>query len=591
MNYNQRLIRLTVFFGFLMVLLMGMLAYRMLWQGSSLSGRAILTSPLMAKIQSLAREGIIQPDTGGVVIDRERLEKRVPGPGMREFILNRQRFMSFDGDTLEVDPTALLVTDRRRIRKGVTLSRGRILDRNGLVLAETLKEDGGSVRRDYPLGMAALPLLGVVSPVYGLKGLERSLSPFLEGEVDEGPWSWLYRFFSGKKEAYDVVLTIDGTLQEAAFKALEGQKGAAVVVDVKTGEILAAAGRPSFDPHTPPGPAWDHAATLGYKGPFVNRALQRRYPPGSTFKLVTAAAWMEQPDYNPKWGLKCRGRHPRYGIREFRGKHHGWVSLKTAVRLSCNVFFAEAGVRLGPELSDWADRFGFNRKWSLFEGDSPEGTIVASRAFQGHPSIRSGGKWENIDFTRNPKLVAQGAVGQNVVSATPLQMAMVGATLANGGKFMAPRLVKEIKYVQADDDGTSGWINFRTIKAQELGTVCSQKTAQALLAMMADVVDKGTGHGLKRLYLKNDTYCSGPKLPKGCRNVLAGKTGTAETEKGKPDHSWFLAVAPMDEPRYAVVVIAEYGGLGAKTAGPIAVEIMQATLNREKGQKPHEKDA
>jgi len=581
MNYNFRIKKLTIFFSILTGLLILVSAYRMIWQKDSLSRKVYRDKPMMTLIEDLARDGIIKPGKKGkgVSIDEARLKISLPNRGYRQFVLDRVQYMSFDGDSLVLDPAALSVTNRRLIRKAVKVSRGGILDRSGQVLAKTVRKKNGTTYREYTLGPACFPLLGISHPVYGQKGLERSLNIYLEGNAKEGLLRRLYRFFSGKRETYDVMLTIDKTLQETAFKALGDNTGAVIVLDVETGEILAAASTPSFDPSQPPGPDWDIAEKKGYKGPFINRAFQRHYPPGSTFKLVTAAAWMEQPDFNIKWGIECGGWHRRYNIREHRNKRHGWVSLKTAVTMSCNVFFAEVGPRLGSGLCDYAERFGFNQKFTLMDGESEKSLVIPSRAFRGHPDIRAGKKWEHIDFKRNPRLVAQAAVGQNTIEATPLQMAMIGAAIANNGQLMAPRLIKHVKYVTEGKDNQNSWLNYKSIKPRIIEQVCREKTAHAILSMMASVMDKGTAYRLKKIYYQNGIYKTTHKLPPETENVLVGKTGTAETGRDMPDHSWFLSIAPLEQPRYSVAVIVEHGGLGAKVAGPIAVNVMTEALN------------
>ncbi len=582
MSYSRRILRLAWFFGVLLVLLAGTTAYRMLVQGDDLARRAYEDRPMAGLLDDLARKGVIRPSGDGVEVDRERLKEEVPRPGLRQWVLDRRPYLSFEDGGLRIDPAAVTVSNRRLLRASVGADRGRILDRTGQVLARNVTREGdGRVLREYPLGPAGLPLLGVAHPVYGLKGLERSLAPYLEGEAEERWWQRIYRFLSGRKRTCDVVLTLDAAIQEKAFAALEGLTGAVVVLDARTGGVLAAASRPSFDPAAPAGPAWDAAARLRYKGPFVNRGLERRYPPGSTFKLVTAAAWMEQEGFDPDWGLPCRGRHPKYRIREYRGRAHGWVSLRTAVRLSCNVFFADVGPRLGPALADAAERFGFNRDWLLLGHETR--AIVPSRAFRGHPGVREGRDWEPVDFERNPKLVAQGAVGQNVVAATPLQMAMVGAALANEGVLMAPRLVKSVGYAPAEGQGEPGWIDLRSEAPREAGRACSEDTAEAILGMMASVMDTGTGYALQKLVRDGKAFRAVPVLPEGAENVLAGKTGTAQSRPDRGDHAWFVAVAPLDEPRFAVAVMAEHAGLGGKEAGPVAVEVMLETLNRAAG--------
>ena len=442
MEYSSRIKKLGIFFGLLGLLLLLTAGYRMIWQRTDLGRRVYRDGPMEALFLELAAEGIISPAESAVHIDLDRLRTRVSQPGVRQFILDRQRYLAFAGNRLVIDPSALSVANRRMLFQTATVERGRILDRHGVVLARTVTQSQRKARREYPLGPATFPLLGVAHPVYGEKGLERLLAPWLEGRQDEGLGRRLLRFYTAEKKQCDVVLTLNAGIQRAAFVALGEQTGAVVVVDAAYRRHPGGRQHPIIRPGHPARTRRGmQPPKKGYKGPFVNRAFERRYPPGSTFKVVTATAWMEHGGADASWGLECKGRHPRYGIREYKGKRHGWVNLNNALALSCNVFFADIGVRLGPVLADTAERFGFNRQWFILGDMQEHPLLLASRAFTGHPSVAGGERWDLTNFQRNPKLVAQGAVGQNLVAATPLQMAMVAGALANGGELMKPRLI------------------------------------------------------------------------------------------------------------------------------------------------------
>jgi len=555
----------------------------MVIQGDTLSRRYFEDEKHLKLIERLAAERFIKPDGDGIAIERNALVERLGSDHLADFVIERKRFMDFEGETFVLDPASVRVANRRVLREAQILRRGKIMDRKGRVLAATITSGQGRARRNYPLGPAALPLLGVAHPVYGLKGLEEALNSYLIGETRESIVSLAFRFLSGKERYNDVVLTIDADLQQFAYDALAGRTGAVVVSDVETGDILAAVSSPSFDPQTPAGRLWDNAVVDNDNNPFVNRAMQKRYPPGSTFKLVTATALLEQEDYDPKWGYECKGRHPTYRIRDYRGKRHGWMNLPQAVKLSCNVFFAEAGVKLGPALADVAGGFGFNRSWTIVEDENPgaDHYVLDSRAFEGHGSIREGGAWETIDFERNPRLVAQAAIGQNVIEATPLQMAMVVAALANNGEMMTPRLVHQIHYAEPEGNVPDAWIALEEKNPELAGRVCEKGTARKMMDMLALVMEKGTGHRLKKIYRDGESYKLSGRLPKDKTNQVVGKTGTAESGKGKDDHSWFVAAAPYDDPQFAVAVIVEHGGLGARVAGPVAIDVMYKTLTLE----------
>jgi peptidoglycan glycosyltransferase len=286
---------------------------------------------------------------------------------------------------------------------------------------------------------------------------------------------------------------------------------------------------------------------------------------------------IDKKGFNSKSGLTCRGNHPKYGIHDYHNKKHGWVGLWSAFKLSCNVYFGEAGVRLGPELLQKAELFGFNRSWNL-TGRAGRDLTAKSLAFSGVKQIQGGGRWQPADFTHNPKLVAMGGIGQNVIAATPLQMALAGAAIANHGSLMTPYLVDRVTFA-AKDGMDEGFMDWWHNKPQKFSRVCSQKSAAEILKMMQMVMYRGTGYALPKLYRSKGKYKLFAIARKGRKNLLAGKTGTAETGRG--DHSWFVAVAPVDKPRYAIAAIVEYGGLGAKAAGKAVVKTILAALNSD----------
>jgi penicillin-binding protein A len=573
MDYRNRIIRLKIFFFCLMALVFAGILIKMTVQNQEISRTVFVDQKKIAFFRSLAEDGLITPgENRSVVIHENRLKERFENPYTVAYVMKRQPYLSFRDGRLAVEPAAVTVADRRQLRQAVDTGRGDILDRHSSVLASTVQLENGDVVRQYPLGDAGFSLLGVAHAVYGKKGLEQILDPYLEGQVSQGVFRRVLQFFLGQKTDCDVVLTLDADLQKQAYQAIQGKTGAVVVVEAASGDILAAAGSPSFDPATAPGIRWDAAEKKGTAGPFVNRAFQKRYPPGSTFKLVVAAAWMEKPGADLTWGLECRGIHPKYGIREYQGKRHGWMGLKNAVIQSCNVFFAEAAVRLGPQLLHQAQKFGFNHPPVLWEGpDGRKFSALASWAFLGYPGVRNGQEWQPLDFKHNPRLVAQAGIGQNLIETTPLQMAMVGAAIGNNGVMKKPLLVKQIWHGR----------HAKTFSSKGGKRVMSAQNAARLLDMMAGVTDKGTGHGLKKIVYRDGAYIEVAFLKEPEKNVLAGKTGTAETGTGLEDHSWFVAVAPVDNPRYAVAVIIENGGKGAQSAGPVAVTVMTEALNRQ----------
>ena len=580
MDYKHRIHRLSIFLFLLLAGLGAGVYYQMIVAQKPLSQRGFVDEKQAAMIRDLADLGIIRPGSAGVEIDDKKLREQVQSPGLRQYIIDRKPYMSFSQSEFILDPAAVSVSNRRLINSRVMADRGRFFDRNMEVLAQTSKTGKGKTFRQYPGGKALFPLLGVAHSIYGKKGLELYLDGYLAGTEEQGVLGLMFRMISGRRKNCDIVLTIDKHLQTFAFDALNGRSGAVVVLDVATGEILAAASAPSFDPGTPTGIAWDKEEQKGDKGAFINRAFGQRYPPGSTFKLVAAAALLEDETFDPNWGMECKGVHPKYMIREHDLKRHGWVSLKNAVALSCNVFFAEVGVRLGPDLLAMAEKFGFNHGFRFTDQGRGQEPVLTSLAFTNDPSINGGKKWRPQDFKQNPKLVAQCAVGQNAIAATPLQVALIGACIGNHGVLKAPVLLNRIQFSKDESMGESLY-NVDSFHSKTFGRVMSRKTAGLILDMMKEVTGKGTAYSLKKLYRSDDGYETTWKLPKETENVFAGKTGTAETGRGTRDHSWFLGVAPVENPKYSVAVIIENGGYGAKAAGPVALEVMKEALNSE----------
>ena len=580
--YKKRITNLSIVFACLGLLLFCGICLRMIIQRETISEKTFVQQSELEKIRTIADQGLISRDEQGEIhIDYPAIEQE-HGRKIASFIRKREQYLSWPAKgKLVIDLNAVKVTSRQSVSKGALARRGRILDRRGRTLAETVRRENGQWRRLYPYGAAALPVIGAVHPLFGERNLEKQLAPWLIGKKSSGGVAALYRFLSGRDKIGDVHLTLDGEVQKAAYQSLGDQTGAIVVVDVRTGAIIAAASTPSFDPGTGNDADWKEAARQGYRSPFVNRGLKRRYPPGSTFKIITATAVIDKKGFNPKKAvLRCRGVHPKYGIHDYGNKRHGWVNLRDAFKLSCNVYFGEAGVRLGPDLLQKAELFGFNHAWKLFApGKKPE--TVPSLAFAGKKSVQGGGRWQPADFKHNPKLVAQGGIGQNVITATPLQMALAGAAIANRGSLMQPFLVNRITFASGNKDGEEGLVDWYHTRPQEYARVCRKKSADAILDMMKLVMYRGTGYRLPKLYRVHGKYKLFAVARKNEKNLLAGKTGTAETGTSRGDHSWFVAVAPVDNPRYAVAALVEYGGLGAKKAGRAAVKTMLAALNSE----------
>jgi peptidoglycan glycosyltransferase len=409
-------------------------------------------------------------------------------------------------------------------------------------------DDEYKYQRLYPGGEMYAPITGYF-PIAGfITGVERAENDILSGDADELFVRRLSDYFTGREpEGGSVVLTIDSQAQQAAFNAMSGKRGAVVALDPRTGAVLALVSTPSFDPN----PLASHsskAVNAAFKtldrrddAPLLNRALNQAYPPGSTFKVITTAAALSSGDYTPQSRIPAPDRltlpQTTAKLQNFEGEQcagGGSISLADALRISCNTAFGGLGMELGQDaLREQAEAFGFGRSLDL--------PLPVSRSV--FPSDLA------------PPNVAFAAIGQDSDAVTPLQMAMVAAGIANGGVVMQPYLV--------DRTLTPDLNTLSTTRPEVFGKAVDSDVASELRTMMQAVVASGTG-----------TAAQIPGVS------VAGKTGTAENATDKPTHAWFISFAPAENPRVAVAVIVENGGIGGQVAAPIARQVMEAVLNR-----------
>ena len=444
--------------------------------------------------------------------------------------------------------------NRRNLLREYSRERGAILVAGSPVASSVATNDTLTHLRTYANGPAYATVTGFYSFLYGATGIERAENPVLSGSADTLVIDRLQQLFAGRKpRGGAVALTIDPLAQQAAWKALRGRTGAVVAIEPSTGRLLAVVSSPSFDPNTLS--SHDSAsikkAYADYladpKQPMLNRALARTYPPGSTFKLVTAAAALATGKYTaetvipgPKtYRLPLTTKDLNNWSKSACGPG-GKVTLARALAVSCNTAFAWLGNQVGADaLRAQARAFGFD-----FATAVPM-TAAVSR-FPADPD--------------EPQ-TALSAIGQFDVRATALQMAQVGAGIANGGVVMAPHLVQEVL-------GPDLSVLSKT-QPRALSTAMTPTNAQTLLQMMEGVVARGTG--------------GNARIP-GVR--VAGKTGTAQTQPGTPPHAWFVGIAPVDNPQVAVAVVVENGGGSAEVSGnrlaaPVAQAVMKAVLAKK----------
>lgn len=407
--------------------------------------------------------------------------------------------------------------------------------------------------RRYPDGPLYAPATGFYSLVYGATGIERASNGVLSGSDSRLFARRVMDTLTGReRRGGSVELTIDSRAQQAAARALGDRRGAVVALDPSTGAVLAMVSYPTFDPnllssHDPDAIRAYYTKLIKDPGqPLLNRAIAQRYPPGSTFKLVTAAAALSSGRYTPDTPVPgpallklplTTATLPNYDGRTCSSGSET-TTLGEAFRRSCNTSFGSVGMALGVQaLADQAAAFGFGSSYDL-------PLRAASSVFP---------------TDANAPETAQSAIGQYDVAATPLQMAMVAAGIANRGVVMRPYLVSEVR-------GPDLSLLSRT-EPTALSTAVTPQVAATLTRMMVDVVDHGTGPN-----------AAIPGV------AVAGKTGTAQHGTARP-HAWFVSFAPADNPVVAVAVIVENGGnapevSGNQIAAPIARAVMEAVLGR-----------
>ena len=424
------------------------------------------------------------------------------------------------------------------------IRRGTIFDTNGIPLA--ISKSGGPGRRTYPQGSLCAHVLGYLSARYGRTGIEGALDPQLSGMGARPSPLALNPLLTGQRKAGDnVYLTLDLAAQKAASRALGNRRGAVVALDPSTGRILALVSHPSFNPAKVDA-NWQ-ALIHDHRRPLLDRALQGRYQPGSTFKVLTASAAVDTGTETPNDMFDCPGyvRIGRFTIHEMDHEVHGHLSLAQALAQSCNVTFSEVGIKLGADrLLEYVHRFWVDRPLDFILPTRP-GQIIGK-------ATRNGKTGPNMRLLAIPSILAQTAFGQGQVVITPLEDAMISAAVANHGILMKPYLVDRI----VDPEGHVVQQTRPTILAQPI----RPSTASAVTSMMELTFTEGTARHLQV-----------PGL------LMAGKTGTAQNPGGRT-HAWFVGFAPADHPRVVAACVVENGGVGGVEAGPVVRATILAAL-------------
>lgn len=449
------------------------------------------------------------------------------------------------------------------------VARGRILGADGRTVLARSAPTGGRLKylRRYPDGALFAHVTGYYSFVFGRSELEQSQNDFLAARAPElVPFTVVDQILGRDKQGADVVTTIEPRLQRVATQALGNRPGAVAAIDPQTGDVLALVSYPSYDP----GVLSSHDGKEIRRNwrslnddpakPLLSKANDELYPPGSTFKILIAAAALENG-----FGPDSRWPNPRQlalplttnTLKNFGGSHclggAAEITLAQALQVSCNVTFGQIGLELGAQrMARQAERFG------LCLTDAA-GSPTCDRPIPFDIPFEEAHFPEPSVFDQQTPQLAFSAIGQFDVAANPLHMALIAGAIGNDGVMMRPRLVREVR----DPQG-------RIIdqpQPEEYGRALSSSSARRLTQMMVSVVEAGTA--------------TAARIP---GVSVAGKTGTAQHAEGRDPHAWFVSFAPANDPQIAVaVVVLDGGDLGSEATGgavaaPIARAVMQAAL-------------
>jgi penicillin-binding protein A len=434
-----------------------------------------------------------------------------------------------------IDGPALAARPNNPRHAALAVGRGSILASDGTPLAFTR-----GTRRIYPQGPLLAQVVGYASGRYGTSGLEDSFDSVLTAHTDaSAPLAQLQQIFAGAHGAprgADVVTTLDLQVQKALVAGIgRYARAAGVVLDPRTGAVLALASVPSYDPNALDA-NWTTLRTDPHS-PLLDRSTGGLYPPGSTFKIVTVADALDAGAVTPDSTFNDRGGFTvgNFTVHNDEEEVTGTQNLTGAFALSSNVDFAQIALRIG--VDRW---FEYAAKWQL--GGNVEFDLPVTRDRLPAKSDVYGG------------ILAQLGFGQASLLVTPMRMALVGATIAHGGTTPRPYLVRRI----------AGSETGLATRPETLAQPISAETAGEVRDMMVAVVQRGTG--------------TAARLP---TVTVAGKTGTATNPHGR-SHAWFVAFAPADAPRVAVAIVVENVGYGGTYAAPVAREVLRVALSRSR---------
>ena len=470
---------------------------------------------------------------------------------------------------------------QRKVKDRLTLREAALIESHRLDLPGVMIQ--AESQRNFPTGLTASHVIGYVGEVsadqleqadytdlhqgsiVGQYGVENTYDRFLRGRagqklIEADALGHEKRTVSVEKPRAgdDLYLTIDLRLQKLAEELLGDEAGAIVALDPKTGEVLALASRPAFDPNVLSreltAKQWEEV--VQHEGrPLTNRATQGQYPPGSTFKIAMAAAALETKTVEPSTQIRCAGGYQfgRRFYRDWKAGGHGLMNVTEALVQSCDVFFYTAGQRMGIDtIASYAKLFGLG---------SPTGIELPSERLGIVPSTDWKQKVRSEQWLPGETISA--SIGQGYVTVTPIQMASLTATVANNGVPVRPRLVKAVM-----DRATGRVLELPSVPLSRLSI--KPETLAIIQNALAGVVTEGTA-----------------KSAHSSLVAIAGKTGTAQaaslrlgTEKNIPkkfrDHAWFISYAPVEAPRIAVTILVEHMGHGGSAAAPLAKQMIEA---------------
>ncbi len=436
-------------------------------------------------------------------------------------------FLQFRGETV-INNSYNARLDRFADR----IVRGELQSGDGRVLART-EAVGKSEQRSYPYGEVFAHVVGYSD--YGKAGLEALANFYLLSSHMNLIERTVNELANVKNIGDNVVTTLNADLQQTAYDALGGRKGAVVVMEPDTGKILAMVSQPGYDPNTLK-ENWDALISGGNtQAQLLNRAAQGLYPPGSTFKIITILEYIrENPDTWRDFTFQCDGRYEcgDYTISCYHGNVHGSQTLEQAFANSCNGAFAALGQELDPgKMHELAEQLLFNKELPLPFAYNKSSFVMNSGA----------DTWE----------VLQTSIGQGATQMSPVHNAIITAAVANGGILMKPYLIERVENGMGEE--------IHRFRPEAYGNLMTAQEADDLAGLMQKVVTEGTGSAVR-----TDSY------------TVAGKTGSAEFEAGRETHAWFTGFAPAENPEICVTIIIEGAGAGGDYAVPIAKRIFDA---------------